>query len=1190
LYLSKLELLGFKSFPNKTDLVFDNGLTGIVGPNGCGKTNLLDAVRWVLGEQRVTLLRGSKMEEVIFNGTKELKPLGMAEVSLVVKNDKGILPIEYSEVKITRRLYRSGESEYLLNGAPCRLKDIVDLFLDTGMGTHAYSVIQPEMIEAVLSDKAEDRRLLFEEASGITKYKLRKKATLRKLEITENDILRVNDIITEVERQVNVLRRQMRRAERFKKFSEELAQLEIRLAQADFEDLREENDKLEQGLVQLKKETREHTTDLSKQEVEVESLKLGHLETERELVAYQKKLALDVEKVHEVERNLLVRQERKAGLEKSIIQLKQELNDLENRLKLFESERMTKQEGLAVTVQKLREKEEELSQKESQLSIVDEKREKVKTILESLEEQQASKEKEINDKKSQKANLEGSCKQLEQNRESLAGERDILSNRLNELKSQMAELLLVCQQKKIAIEKENVEKNRLEQEIKANQDELEKISQREVKLGNDLSSEKVRLTLFEEIIKEYQGFQDGVRYVLDRRSFLPGVIDSVANLINTDENYISAIESALGETAQFLICENEASALQAISFLQEHKEGRATFLILEKVKKTAEQVEAVDIKNYEGVIGWAFNLVRCEERYKPAIKFLLADVLIVDSFEHIQKAPSVLKDKFCLVSLDGQVLRPKGILEGGSKREISLLGREKQIQKIKDKISILESEFKKVEEEKEKRKDILQSLNQPLIERTDHIKQLSEELSQKDMELRQKEFENRELMHRAEMGVKELNRIEEEGRKFKGTIGQMELEIESLEHENSKRGKELLETKEELEQIEEERNSQFEKTNRFRIDLVSLGGKEEQLKGDLLRLTEMMDDIKENISARKEQIRSSEKSIQEIVLSNSNVDEELKGLFEQKEADEKIYNSWQSKYSQLQQEITSKESQLKSVRQLKEEFQSKVHNLELGKLEKATRMRSIRDKVWEEHQVNLEDLKLLSPEEKSGLENYRQRIKNLRELISRLGPVNLVALEEYKVSKERLDFLKNQMKDLVEAKNSLNSTISKIDETARDMFLETFQKIRTNFQSVFVQLFEGGEADVALQPDMDVLESSIEISARPRGKKLVNINQLSGGEKVLTAISLIFAIYLVKPSPFCILDEIDAPLDDANIKRFLKLIKHFSQNTQFLIITHNKLTMETADTLYGVTMEQPGVSKIVSVKLGRREVLAGDQA
>jgi chromosome segregation protein len=1190
LYLSKLEVLGFKSFPDKTELAFDNGVTAIVGPNGCGKTNLLDAVRWVLGEQRVTLLRGSKMEEIIFNGTKELKPLGMAEVSLVVKNHKGILPIEYSEVRVTRRLYRSGESEYLLNGAPCRLKDIIDLFLDTGMGTHAYSVIQPAMIEAVLSDKAEDRRLLFEEASGITKYKLRKKATIRKLEITEGDILRVNDIITEVERQVSSLRRQMRRAERFKKFSEEATQLEIKLAQADFGDLKAENDRLEQDLLELKKRAREHTTDLSKQEAEVERLRLELLETEKELVTYQKKLASDVEKAHQVERDVLVREERRASLEKSITQLKQELSDLENRLKLFENETSAKQEELAVTTQKLKEKERELSQKENKLSIVDEKREKVRAILEDLEKQEANKEEEINERKSKVANLEGSFKQLIQRKESLGQEKDILSNRLNELKSQINILSSACEQKRIGLEGENAEKNKLEQEIKINKEELEEISRQEVKLGNELSSEKAKSALFQEIIKEYQGFQDGVKYILDERSSLPGVIDSVANLINADEKYISAIESALGERAQFLICGDEASALRAIRFLEEHKEGRASFLILEKVKKVAEQNKTVNIKKRDGVMGWAFNLVRCEERYKPAVRFLLADVLVVDSFERAQKMASTLKENLTLVSLSGEVIRPEGVLEGGSRKEIHLLGREKQVQGIAEKVSILENEFGGIQQEKQKKEDFLGSLNQSLSERISHISRLHEELSQKDMELKQKEFESGELTQRVEMNIKELNKLQGEAGELERSIKQMKLELEALERDNSELSKEVFETKEELDGIEEERNLQFEKTNSFRIDLVSLSGKKEQLENDLLRLNEMIDDIRKNMNMRIEQMENSRKSIQEITLSNSNVDEELKGLFEQKEADEKIYNSWQGKYSQLQQDVVSRESQLKSIRQIREEFQNKVHNLELGKLEKATRMRSVRDKVWEEHQVNLEDLEPLSLEERGGLENYRQRIKSLRELVSRLGPVNLVALEEYKVSKERLDFLKNQIKDLVEAKNSLNLTIGKIDETAREMFLETFQKVRANFQSVFAQLFEGGEADATLEPDIDVLESPIEISARPRGKRLVNINQLSGGEKALTATSLIFAIYLVKPSPFCILDEIDAPLDDSNVKRFLKMIRHFSQNTQFLVITHNKLTMESADTLYGVTMEQPGVSKIVSVKLGRQEVLAGDQA
>ena len=1186
--LSKLELLGFKSFPNKTELAFDGGLTAIVGPNGCGKTNLLDAIRWVLGEQRVSLLRGSKMEEVIFNGTRDLKPLGMAEVSLVIKNDKGILPVDYREVYVTRRLYRSGESEYLLNGAPCRLRDIIDLFLDTGMGTHAYSVIQPNMIEAVLSDKDEDKRMLFEEASGITKYKLRKKAALRKLEITENDILRINDIITEVERQVFSLRRQVNKAERYKKLNGQVRELEIKLAQADFGDLSEQNRQLEQAVNQLRIQTAGYSADLSKQEAETENLRLGLLEAERQLVAHQRKLSEDIERIHQVERNVLVERERKAGLEKSIVRLKQEIGDLSSRLMLLESESTTRQSEFDQTVRLFGEKEDELDCKEKELLAVDGERAKAKADSEELERKKSEQENALNEKKSKLANIEGSLKQLEQRMESLKSEGEGLSHGRKEIELRISELTGFYHKQDQELVEKDIEKEQLKREIEAGKKKLEVLSQENIKLGNDLSTEKAKLAVFQEMIREYQGFGDGSRYVLSKRASLPGVIDLLANLIDTKEEYLLAIECALGEAAGFLVCENEYSALESIKILEESKQGRATFLILEKASKFAEKMKTADYKDLDGIISRASELVTCQDKYRPVVDLLLGNVLLVRSLGHAHELPSVLESGMALVSLDGQMLRPAGILEGGSKKETCLLGRKYQVQKTMEAVSVMELKIGRMEKERQEMENENQELTRLLNEKADHIRVASEELVRRKIELGQMESERGGVMRSIEANAMESAQDEEQMHNLRDVSNRISSEIELSTNSKSELDGRLLEIGRRLGQIEEERDNQFGETNHCRIELVTLSGKKEQLENDIARLKEMMEDISKDICSKKEQVEDSERSINEITLSSSGVDEKLKELIKQKEQNEKLCNYWQDKYSQVQSECTLKENQLKSIRQAKDGFQNKVHDLELGKLEKSTQMRSIRDRVWEEYQVNLEDLKALPPEERSELESHRQRIRSLKDELSRLGPVNLVASEEYQVSKERLDFLRGQMKDLVGAKESLGTTITKIDETAREMFMQTFAKIRSNFQSVFGQLFEGGEADLALLPEMDLLESPIQISARPRGKRLININQLSGGEKALTAISLIFAIYLVKPSPFCILDEIDAPLDDLNVKRFLGLIQHFSQNTQFLIITHNKLTMETADTLYGVTMEQAGVSKIVSVRLGKQETLAGE--
>jgi len=1184
MYLSKLEILGFKSFPQKTELIFDDNLTAIVGPNGCGKTNILDAIRWVLGEQRTTLLRSNKMEEVIFNGTKDLKPLGLAEVSMTVENNKGILPIDYDQVVVTRRLFRSGESEYLLNKVSCRLKDITELFLDTGMGTHAYSVIQPEMVEAILSDRAEERRFLFEEAAGITKYKLRKKEALRKLEYTENDLLRLSDILAEVEKQTNSLRRQKARAERFKRLSDEIKKLEVQMNQSEFETLKNKERELEKKLRGFVDESQKVKSELDKEEAEVESLKLELLEREKELSALQKKIGDFSEASFGMEREISVSQERKSHLEEYVSKTEKEKESLSQRLLTIKKEKEEKKEELNKLTLEIKAKEEQCQKEEEGLLANDENLRKMKDEFERSGKDLKGIEETLNKNRNEHENINTQIGELKEREKIFAAEEGAILQRLDEIERELGDLASSYEEKKKIWETKAEKKKLLEEKIKQNQITFDQLSSQEGETKSVLSAEEAKLGMLRQITEHYEGYGKGEKAVLLARGELKGILDTVANLITTQKEYLKAIESALGESLQFVVCRDTNSALEAIRYLKENQKGGATFLVLDKIEKINPGQKRIDLKDFEGVVGWASDLAFCKDEFKKTVDLLLGNTILVDTLNHCLELSQKIPAGYHLVSLDGEVISSSGTISGGSPKEISLLGRELEIQKLKDNILKLKEKCDQLQREKKTKEDENLEQIDELSQISSEAEKVTQDFQQKELKLKTSEFEKESLEKR----LKELRELKEEIANKISELNQkqefLSQNIEDFEDQKERLASQLEEKKKLLDEMENLHNNSFQMINQLKIKLVSLQGKEEQLTNDDLRLAELISEIETSFANKENETKDSLAEIEKIKKTILEKREDLKSAFEKIEEEKKTLNSLRSDQAEKQERLSNKEKELKLFRGTKEKVQDEFHQLEMEKLELSSRVENIKDKIWEEYKIDLEKFE---SEAQSAIEDHtknKERLDFLKEKVNTLGPVNLLALEEYQTTKLRLEFLQNQMKDLTEAKETLSSTILKINQTARGLFQETFEKIKGNFQKVFEELFEGGEADVALVDGEDPLESPIQISARPYGKRLLNISQLSGGEKALTAIALLFAIYLVKPSPFCILDEVDAPLDDANIIRFLRLIKHFSSNTQFVIITHNKMTMEAANVLYGVTMEQPGVSKIVSVRFNKQEV------
>jgi chromosome segregation protein len=1185
MFLSKLKILGFKSFPQKTELRFDKGMTAIVGPNGCGKTNLLDAIRWVLGEQRTSLLRSSKMDEVIFSGTKDLKPLGMSEVSLIIENSQGLLPVDYDQVTVTRRLFRSGESEYLLNKNPCRLRDITDLFLDTGVGIHAYSVMQPEMVEAILSDKAEERRFLFEEAAGITKYKLRRKEAERKLEHTESDLLRLGDILREVEKQTNALRRQKGKAARYKKLTEQIKELEIKIACSEFRLFKEKEAGLEGRFKDLADQSQKTTSDLDKQEAETEQLKLSLLENEKESGSLQRTINQLSEKGFEIERKISIGRERRSNLEQLIAKNKEEIQSLEVRLSSTGTEKEEKQAQQGELNAQIELKENACQKIDQTLLASDEKLASCKENLERLSLEWQETGDRLNQLRNEMESTKAQVAELKKRDAMFSEEMDSVRGKIGEISAKLEGHLSGDEEKRKALEGRVRELALLKEKIEQNQAGLTELVSRQGEIRTTLEADRAKLEMLRQISEHYEGYGRGEKSVLSARDRFPGIIDTVANLISADAEYLRAVESALGTSLQFIVCRDTDSAFRAIQYLKEQKAGRATFLPLDKIDAREVGPHRIDLGNYTGAAGWATDLVRCEEAYKKVVHLLLGDVILVESVEDATSLAAQIKSGFHLAAPEGEIVKTEGPISGGSPGEVSLLGRELEIQRLQEQLKQSTEKLGRVELEKKEKESEGGDLR-------GRLSQISPEVDERKSDLQKSEIHTKTFEFEKESLGKRQSELESLIGETKGRIEvltrdteEREPRIRDLEARRENLSSLKQKEKELLETTEASHNDVFRKSNQLKIELVSLQGKEEQLRSEQIRLVELISEMDATKAAKEKESEDSAAEIRKITQEIGEKEGELKRSFEKTEQEKANLNSLMEEQTRLQESLNIKEKDLKASRALREEVQQESHQLDMEKVKLSSLARSVKDRIWEEYQVDLEKLDLEETLQTDQMAGPKEELDNFKERLESIGPVNLLALEEFQVAKERLDFLQNQVKDLTEAKETLSSTIAKINQTARSLFAETFEQIKTNFQKVFQELFEGGETGLSLAEETDPLESPILISARPYGKRLLNISQLSGGEKALTAIALLFAIYLVKPSPFCILDEVDAPLDDANITRFLKLIKHFGSTTQFILITHNKLTMEEADVLYGVTMEQPGVSKIVSVRFEKHEVV-----
>nr|WP_297884113.1 chromosome segregation protein SMC [uncultured Blautia sp.] len=1179
MYLKNIEVHGFKSFAQKINFEFHNGITGIVGPNGSGKSNVGDAVRWVLGEQSAKQLRGGNMQDVIFSGTELRKPLSFASVGITLDNSDHKLPVEFNEVTVTRRLYRSGESEYLINGSACRLKDIQEMFYDTGIGKEGYSIIGQGQIDKILSGKPEDRRELFDEAAGIVKFKRRKNTTIKKLEEEKQNLVRVTDILSELTRQLGPLEKQSETARIYLAKRDELRELDVNLFLLDYEYMGGVLKDLEEKLHHAKGELEETQEAYQQTKVEYERLE-QELE---ELNTY-----LDQIKERQ-QQNALTKQQYEGQikiLEEQILAGKQNSDHYRNRLRILKEELKKREEEK----QKISEEKEELQGRlKEQRQKIREENQRLETIQAEAAECSASVEEgknEIIEILNSRATTKGKAQRFDAMMEQLDIRKAAVSQRILHLKTE--EEGLASEKKKAtaryesvthSIDSMNEECIRLDNEIQSLQEKL-KEQNRQMETGQSAyHREASRLESLKNITERYDGYGNSIRRVMEQKSREPGIKGVVADIIHVQKDYEVAIETALGGSIQNIVTDNEQTAKRMIGFLKKNRFGRATFLPLSNMNGRG-GISQREVLKEEGVIGTADTLVHADSEYSGLVQYLLGRVLVVDHIDHAIAIGRKYRHSLRMVTIEGESLSPGGSMTGGAfKNNSNLLGRRREIEELERSVELLKKDFLEMQTaigDNRSRRNVLRDTIADFQEklRQQYVDQNTARMNLEQLEEKEKDIQK---------SYGEIDREKEELRRQAGEIRADHSNIAKELEESQRDEKELetfIETKQkELEERRMEEASKQKELEKLRLDEAALSQQEHFLQENLIRLFGEMEaftkesrELEESLKSSREETDKKEQGIQnlkEAVEQCAVLEEELLKKREEKQAAKEEKTTSHKAFFEKRDQLSERTSLLD-----KECFRLK------SQVEKVEEQREAQiSYMWEEYEITPNNALSYRKEEFTDRQEMKKDVSRIKDEIRRLGSVNVNAIEDYKNLLERHTFLSGQYEDLVEAEKTLEGIIQELDEGMRKQFAEKFHDIQREFDKAFKELFGGGKGTLELSEEEDILEAGIKIISQPPGKKLQNMMQLSGGEKALTAIALLFAIQNLKPSPFCLLDEIEAALDDSNVGRFASYLQKLTKNTQFIIITHRRGTMNAADRLYGITMQEKGVSTLVSVDL-----------
>ncbi|MBN2036878.1 MAG: chromosome segregation protein SMC [Chitinispirillaceae bacterium] len=1172
--LRKLSIFGFKSFAEKTELEFGEGITAVIGPNGCGKSNVVDAIRWVLGEQKVTLLRSTSMQDIIFSGTQQRQPLNMAEVILTIENDKGILPVEYSEVAISRRIFRNGESEYRLNKVPCRLRDIHNLFLDTGVGSSAYTTIERGMIDSILSDKAEERRILFEEASGIGKYKQRRKESLRQLERTRQDLLRINDQVQEVDRQVRMLARHVEKARRYKTYRDDLKVLELGYWTRQFRRLDQtlnERKKQIDGLTQTRELLRAR---IAAAESHIEKMRLAALEKEKDLETASRTVSEENEKIIALDRDQSVALERlknvrehieglahdviaidnhidesstlRAKIEKCIIEREGDLTGIRDRL----GATATELGRFDVMLQELRDQADALAREQIRL---------INTISESK-----------NTIAALKSNLAACLEQRERN----SREAKEVEGRIEEYR----EAVDSCVRQLSAMNEENsnllLSREQLLARLDREDARYQEFVEREKRLEAQTEASLAQLRFLEGLDASYEGYETGVKELLT--GSYEGVKGTVADLIRVqDEACAVLVEKALGPAVQAVVFDTEEHLAAAVDRLCASKSGAACMIALDRIGD-------MPVQESETTPGTSMRaLLQPHSGYEGLSDHLFAGVMITDSGKQAITFSREHGPAFTFIGRDGVVCGRDGmVVAGESKREqAGLLQRKLRIEQLMEAVGRSKKELDSVLHDKDICIITRDEAKKALVEVDEKLNRGQRCSQEQQTNIRHYESVVQTAAEKTRVLQEEATSFNDRIRALETEIAQKEAGLVDLQTGYDELEIRLNDMRAKVRAMEDERRFHMEHAKNVELEEQGLSNRIGQDRQDVERLTKEIERAFERKQHKTEERQKADADVSSLEQSLAEFKQKQEVMLTQRAGLERVRDTFREEYNARLVEIEGLRKEVKIDLARFEQAANQVHEIELLQTRDEQEQRRIRERMWETYEADLgsggESLKENTDEDEVVLRN----IDMLRERIKRVGEVNMAAFEDYETESARLKDLSTQRDDLQKSVDGLDQAIRKLDKEARAQFLATLEKVQRYFSDMFTTLFEGGEAYLHLEENVDPLEATIHINVRPAGKKMRSVQMLSAGERALTAISLLFALYLVKPSAYCILDELDAPLDEANTVRFIKALDRFTKNTQFVVITHNKRTMEAADVLYGVTQREFGVSTVMSVRI-----------
>jgi chromosome segregation protein len=1166
--LKSLEIKGFKSFADKTQVNFDENITGIVGPNGCGKSNIVDSIRWVIGEQKISHLRSENLESLVFNGSKTRSASGLAEVSLTFENTRNLLPTEFTTITITRKFYKNGESEYRLNDVQCRLKDIQNLFMDTGVSTDSYAIIELGMVDDLIKDKDNSRRRMLEQAAGISIYKTRKKEAKAKLDATEQDLARIEDLLFEINNQLKSLENQAKKAQKYYEIKKDYREVSIELAKAalegfnlTFRDLNEKHEAETDKRIAMEAE-------ISTGEAALEQERVAFIDREKELHTLQQGFNELVQTVRTKENEKNLATQRLEYLREREASLSQFLNRAEGQISGIE-------ESINFTRQQIQEEETTLSQLNGQLeelraqvderrSILDEHRSSVNTLRTSYQQVQRSQF----DAEKKVAVADTSIQNLQRTLFHLEEERATRQDQIHQVEQDKEEKQKQLQSRQVDLEQLQQHHDNTKEQILQTQGVLESLRGQLADENRKLDSKKNEHDLLKSLIDSMEGYPDSVKFLHNNNGWNHKA-PILSDIIYVKEEYRAALENVLEPYLNYYVVNNLGEGLQAVHLLDENKKGKANFFLLDKIN--ASTILAPDHKP-QGTIP-ALDVIEVDEQYRKLAEQLLGSVFIADDESALENS-----NGYVVLEKHGKYVKGSFTLTGGSVGlfEGRKIGRAKNLEKLLDQIAVQQEIVNDLNAQIQARHNEVIAFNADLKESV--IRQTEQEIQQLNNQLfgLQNKIEN--LHHSQGQAQHRMEDLQEQLDQTHASIDTVRTELTRLNESLSSYANQLQEAEAAYSDIEISYNEINTQYNNLNLQVTREQSKINALKQELQFKSNQLNDLKNQVESNTVQLKETTENIAASEESLKGIEEGLYEMMRRKEQEEHILNEADQAYYNLRSQLNAKESELRHKVKEKEQIEHLLTAIKDKLTDLKLQLAGMKERLNVEFRIVLEDILEESRNSDTPVEELQEKADRMKKRLENLGEVNPTAIEAFDEMKKRYEFIVEQKDDLVNAKQSLLQTIAEVETTANQKFLETFNQVRENFHKVFKTLFtEDDQCDLILENPDNLAETGIDIMAKPKGKRPSSIGQLSGGERTLTATALLFAIYLIKPAPFCILDEVDAPLDDANVGKFTNMIREFSGNSQFIIVTHNKTTMSAVDVIYGVTMQEPGVSKLVPV-------------